>query len=159
MKTRTIRIILWGTAGGFLWATISSVAIAYLLPYEEVPTQTARSSDPSHTTAAIENQSPDLAQFTKAWSLHLQRPLYDSPAPNTPTSPAKQPKVLSARLAGTVVEPGHSVAMFVSGGKIELKGIGDKIDQAEVLTITSTGVSLRHRGKEIDLKLENTNKH
>lgn len=92
------------------------------------------------------------------WDLNLQRPLYDSPPPAAPKSEAKQPSPLSAQLAGTVVEPGHSVAMFVSNGKIELKGIGDKIDQAEVLTITLDGVSLRHHGKEIDLKLKDVNK-
>ena len=58
-----------------------------------------------------------------------------------------------------MVEPGHSIAMFITKkGKIELKGIGEKIDSAEVLEITTTGVSLRYHGKVIDLSLEKEKK-
>lgn len=135
------------------------MAMAYLWPYADVPIEVTQSPVLSGTVTDTKEPCPGLDQFEALWALNLQQPLYGASVPVTPTTPAKQPMPLSVRLAGTVVEPGHSVAIFVSGGKIILKGVGDQIDQAEVLTITAHGVSLRHRGKEVDLNMRIENKH
>lgn len=89
------------------------------------------------------------------WRTPLRQPLQDQPTPTRPAVASAAPSSLTARLAGTVVEQGHSVAMFITrSGKIEFKAVGEAVDDAEVLDITLDRVSLRHNGRTVDLTLE-----
>lgn len=162
MNIQRTKLYLWSAACGLMLATVGVGATASLWPYD-IPTlqnnsaPARRSSESQQKTVSL----PPLSTFGQVWSLNLRRPLIDEPkvAPTPAKKRSKPTPPLSARLAGTVVEPGHSIAMFITkNGKIELKGIGEKVGGAEVIEITSTGVSLKYHEKVIDLALEQNKK-
>ena len=139
---------------------MSALAVALLAiaaPYPAVeavdnPLDTHQTQPPDTATHA----TPALSSFESLWSLELQQPLYGTlvrVAAKPPSAPA--PLLLGVRLAGTAVEPDRSVAMFITPeGRIELRGVGEKIESAEVLAIHTDSVSVRHAGKVIDLTIE-----
>lgn len=157
MVVHRVKILLWSGAGSLALACGATVALGWMWPYAvEMPTDHGPVS-----AASTENGSglvvPPLSWFEPIWAMNLRRPLYDQPQPVTSVArPVKKaPPPLPIRLAGTVVEPGRSVAMFITaGGKIELKGEGDTVGEAEVLSIGQDGATVRYRGKRIELTLD-----
>lgn len=162
MNIQRTKLYLWCTTASLILATITVVATASLWPYD---TPTAQNNVvPTHrndTSKPVAVSLPALATFGKIWSLNLRRPLVDKPVSTQAAAKksSKPARPLSARLAGTVVEPGHSIAMFITkNGKIELKKVGEKVGDAEILEITPIGASVRYHGKVIDLALEKEKK-
>lgn len=96
-----------------------------------------------------------IADFQPLWNLKLRQPLFDPP-PAPPPAPAvvKQP-MLAIKLAGIINEPGHCFAMFtMPDGQIEMKAVGDRCGDAEVLSIEDNTVNVRFNGQTIKLKLQ-----
>lgn len=157
MNIRRTKLFLWYTTSGLILTTAVVVATASLRPYDvpnvNVAPEPLPTEDPSQQQEA---GLPALSTFRKIWTLNLRRSLVDTPV-TTQTKNTKKPiSPLAARLAGTVVESGHSIAMFITpNGGIELKGVGEKVGDAEILGITQTGASVRYHGDVIDLTLEN----
>lgn len=157
MNTRQSRLALWGVSTVLGTATVVLLLAGWLWPYDLPQITTGMSADTSAGRSSSDPAAlPALSTFEPIWRLNLQRPLYDAP----PSAVAKQsatpkPRSLNIKLAGTVVEPGKSMALFTtSTGKMELKGIGDDIDGARLLDIVLDRVSVQYRGKTIDLVLE-----
>lgn len=151
-----MRFLLWCGAAVLVLASVGTIAVAWVRPYGASPPTNPHPSDATHPSNTPVQPLPELSAFERAWNLDLRRSLYDQPVP-VAMKPAKRqtPSRLSARLAGTVIEPGHSVAMFITpGGKIELKSVGETMGAIKVLDITPEGVSVLHRGKKIDLLLD-----
>ena len=64
------------------------------------------------------------------------------------------PAPLAVTLTGTVVEPGHSLAVFSgAGGKVELKAVGESAGGAEVLAIRRDSAVVRHNGEPLTLRV------
>ncbi len=158
MTAHRLRSCLWATASVFTLGSVVLWVGVWWYPYETPGTEvghTAISTDASEVHVAA---FPPLSSFQSVWGLDLRRPLYDQPA--APVAAARRPAVkrgppLRVKLAGTVVEPGRSMAMFITkAGKVELKAIGERVDGAEVLDITQENVSMRYSGRTVDLKLQ-----
>ena len=155
MTPRTTRASLW-----FATATLLLLAVAGLLLTAMMPLQNpahAHAPQTRSTAAGSEPAAPDLtlASFEPVWGLDLRRPLYDPPRPAAPgPAPGKRPAV-PLQLIGTMVEDGHSVAMFTTAqGGIELLGVGQKHEGLEVLRIAEGTVTARHAGAQVTMTVE-----
>jgi hypothetical protein len=102
-----------------------------------------------------------LDELQRLSAVDLRAPLFDPP-PALPAPAAEVPvahrSTMTLRLVGTIVEPGHSMAMFQKpDGSIALCAQGQSIDEAAA-TVTVTHVS-HHRvtvqfaGQSIELDL------
>lgn len=102
------------------------------------------------------NALPDLAALRTAAAIDLRRPLYDVPPPPPPiAAPPPPPPPLNVRLAGTVVEDGHSRAILLNAeGKMEFRRVGERSGDAEVVAIEQDRVTLRYHGEPVVLKIE-----
>ena len=162
MAPRRIRLGLTVIAAAACTLALLVLVWGFLAPYEagnEAPSPAAR-SNPAATArpGPVAAEAPALSEFEKLWDVDLRRPLVD-PAPAVPAASvirAAAPVVpIGLKLAGTVVEPGHSVAVFVNpAGRSELKGVGDKAGPAEVMDIQTDHVTLRYNGSPVTLRVE-----
>jgi hypothetical protein len=160
MTPRRIRLALSAfavTAAGLAALVLVS---GYFAPYDAgAPAApgpaTAAAARPAGQAGAV----PALAEFEKLWDIDLRRPLVDPPPAVAAAAAIARPPAgvapVGLKLAGTVVEPGHSVAVFVNAaGRSELKSVGDKAGAAEVVDIQSDRVTLRYGGAPVTLKVQ-----
>ncbi len=156
MNRRRFRLILWALSGTFGIVSILAVGGTWLWPLDLPQVSTDLSSMTRASASSSDARAmPALDTFESIWRLNLQRPLFDAPPPVAVRRAVPKPPSLAVKLAGTVVESGRSKAMFIaSNGKVEFKGVGENISGAELLEITPERVSVRYRGKTVDLVLE-----
>ena len=152
MTLRRARFWLLAAAVLLGVAAVGVVAAAFAVPVRE-PKVAERRVAAKPQAAEIE-ALPPLKAFAGAWSLDLRRPLYDPPPSATAAqSPALAPP-LAVSLTGTVVEPGHSLAVFAApGGRTELKAVGESTGGAEVLSIDRDSAVLLHNGERVTLRV------
>ena len=157
MSVRQIKMILWWCCGVLICSSLAVVGFAFFWPYDGEMTEDSRSEHPSISSVEkLPDTWPKLSTFAPLWTLDLRRPLYDvSPQSSEQPSSPRLPQVLGLRLTGTVIEPNHSIAMFITReGKVALRSVGQKVEQAQILEIMSDRVSVEHAGRQIDLVLE-----
>ena len=139
-----------------LWAgAVASVAAAVWLPYRlasgnAVATGGLALRQPSTSSAATAEGFDDLLD------LSLRRPLVDPPptAAVPPTFASTAPAAPALRLAGIVVEPGHSFALFVdAGGASLVRTVGQRAGGADVVAIAPAAVTVRSNGQLVTLRL------
>lgn len=148
---RRAKFWLWAACGAMTAGTAGLLALAILRPVGP-PRLAAPGPATAPTDADVTGGLPSLAEFSEVWSMDLRRPLYDPPPTTRQTTPPAA-EALSVKLAGTVVEPGHSRAIFITaGGLTELKAIGDTTGNAEILAIDETSATLLYRGKRVTLE-------
>jgi hypothetical protein len=92
--------------------------------------------------------------YRTVWALDLQRPLFDPPPPPVPTPPPPPP--LTAKLQGTIIEPGYSRAIFTTpSGQTQLLAVGQTVEGgAQVLAIERDLVRVRYLDREMELRVE-----
>ncbi len=157
MHVRRIRLCLWAVVVSTL-LTAAAVSIGLLTAPLSVPgvavTQAALAATQPAADAEGSQSLPSLASLEPLWLLDLRRPLYD-PAPAAVVQAPKAPLVpLAVKLSGTVIEPGHSKALLsTSQGKTQLKAVGEKIEDVEILAIEPDAVTVLHDGSRVVLKL------
>jgi hypothetical protein len=129
-----------------------SVAVAVFWPLQTTGVVDGSRSGtrlPAYGDGGSENEMPPLESFRPVWAIDFRRPLFDGVK-----GPAAK-ATFAAKLAGTVVEPGFSQAMFnLPGGQVELHKIGDKVAGAEVIEIKSDSAVVLFEGQRLTLKLE-----
>jgi len=154
MNTQQIKTTLWFTCGALLFASAVTIVWGLCSPYGVVDTHAPPSTRMGDFAEGPRTHRPVLATFGSVWNLNLRRPLYDQPA-RVAAKPTPKTPALPARLVGTVIEPGRSVAMFITkAGKIELLGIGETVGNMEVLAITHESATVRHASRTIELTVE-----
>lgn len=80
-----------------------------------------------------------------AWSLRLQRPLYDPPPVVVKEEPPPPPKPPRIQLTGTFVEPDNSRALIKDrSGSTRVYRIGEIVDDAKLSAISDEGVIVVH---------------
>jgi len=160
MNIRRTKSQLGFTAIGLVLASVGVIVTACLWPYQQHCASNIQSVKPKPTPSSQVNTLPALSTLANIWKLNLRRPIFDNPTARTATAPTrKAASRLSARLAGTVIESGHSIAMFVTKkGGIELKSIGEMVGNAKILSISKNGVTVEHNGTTIELSLEQDKK-
>lgn len=154
MNARRARVCLW-SAAAVLAAGAGAIAVAAILMPVREPKVRATPSLTKPGASASAESLPPLKAFAAAWSLDLRRPLYDPPPGSvTAAKTAKPPPPLAVTLTGTVVEPGHSLAVFsAAGGKVELKAVGESAGGAEVLEIGRDTAVVWHNGEQVTLRV------
>src|SRR5437763_1585420 len=148
MTVRRQRFVLWSMAAIFAATGAVCLAVSMLLPLD------AGWRRP-HPAAAVRNAAPaaqripSLEEFARVW---------DGPLGRSATPPAAQPAASAEavpasaqsstpppefKLAGTVVERGHSYALLVTpDGRVEVRGVGEESGGAKVMEIGKANVTL-----------------
>ncbi len=154
MGTRRIRSFLWLIAGLFVTATV--FACLYGLVWSPVTLATAPSQPRSMSLSTTQpSYALTIADFQPLWNLQLRQPLFDPPPAPSPAPPVVKQPILTIKLAGIINEPGHCFAMFtMPDGQIEMKAVGDRCGDAEVVSIEDNVVNVRFNGQTIKLRLQ-----
>ncbi len=151
-----IRSMLWGAAGLLSVGSVAVVLGAWRWPYAVPQGQDALLSlQPIDAIPAPPRSLPPLSEFEPVWKIRLRSAPASISGSRALTQAPQSPLGLPLRLAGTVVEPGHCFAIFITSvGKIELKKIGETVADAQVLEISDGSVSLSYRGQTVNLPME-----
>lgn len=153
MKLHRTRRVLWAASAAFAALAGLVVYLALFVPLDQPQSAMPpnnRNSPSDHGTPP----EPTLASFEPHLKLDLRRPLHDPPPAPPPVAPQVAKPVLTVKLAGTIVEPGHSKAMLVTAdGRTELKGVGQKSGDAEILSIEEKKITVRFHGEVVELKV------
>lgn len=155
MTLRQIRLALWSTTAvaAVAWLVLIVVAVAWQ-PMPTTP-DLAMTAQAKNTQEINLQNLPPIEAFERIWNLDLQQPLNDAPLEASQGAQvAASSAPLSCRLLGTVIEPGHTLALFVaSNGQIEFKAVGEQIDNADIRQITAERVTLFRAGQTVQLTL------
>ena len=170
MTMRQRKRLLIGAAGVVGLASVAVLAGGLALPVAapvSVPpppiaaTGTDAGGSPVGTDAdAARRLAAGLEHVSR---LDLRRPLYDPVTPPTtqapdPASAARPKSPMTARLVGTVIEPGHSVAFFqMADGMVRLCREGGTLDDSggpiTVKRIDGPRVTVEYAGSMHELTL------
>lgn len=154
---RTISMLSW-TTGVLFVAAVAVPILAVVWPLESPAESSPSSPGPKPAFSSTSGPSPgsdskEALRFDAVWGLDLRRPLFDGAAVNVASRPP-----LAVKLAGTILEPGRSQAMFTvpgaGGPTTEFKGVGDKVGGAEVVEITATTATVLYYGERVVLRAE-----
>jgi hypothetical protein len=144
--------MLWLATAVCAILAVLSLALGLAIPLDESSQEQAAGQKQQLTTKGQASGSPTLASFEKIASRKLRAPLTDTAAapgsvPGTTT--VAQQSDSAPVLVGTI---GDSLAMFrMPDGSISLKGVGDKLDGADVVAIRPEQVDLLSNGKRFTL--------
>lgn len=140
LGTASVAVIGFGVWGSYDVLATSAAA--------ESKTPVSRSLAPS---------LPTLGEFSKITKLNLRRPLFDAPPPVAVVREAPPPPPLTIKLTGTIIEPGYNRAMLqTSEGKLKLFGEGDTCEQARIVKIEESSITVMYHGQSIVLRVERT---
>ena len=134
MTTRKTNTILRTIAAMFIGGGAMAIAVAMIAPIG-LETVGPTSADPSNNPriAASTSDVPPLDQFEPIFAaLQAQ--------PEASTTPPAVTSAGGLTLVGTV---GDRIAMIRNGGETEVKSIGDRIDNAELIAVRSGEIDMR----------------
>ena len=152
MLPRTRRHTTWALSTACASLSLLTIFLAWHTPMGCAPSTSTPL--PSDIHFANFSKRPDVAAFEPLLKQELRRSLYD-PLPAAPVVPQASKPPLTVRLAGTIIEPGHCKAMLItSDGRIELRGVGQKSRDVEVLSIEEKKVTVRFNGDTLELKTQ-----
>jgi len=158
MRIRPIKFGLW-TLGVCCYASAAALLLwAWLGSYEtDLPARDRRTLLAAGT-AARTRDATSPRDFQSVASAHLQSG--DAPARTLATSPDATFNAPSSeiQLIGTILEPNHSFAIFATTKSIQLKRVGETLDDGdtEVVAIDREQVVVRQQGTEVTLALLKT---
>lgn len=169
VNTRRISITLWWIAGLLACSAVAVIVVGLTAPIEfsdagaQAPPASPATTgiDANAPGPGVRQASPPLSAFATVWDADLRRPLFDPPPVTVakPPSPPPPPP-LTIRLVGTVVEPDRALGLFVTaGGKVEMKGAGQVVDGAKIISVNERGAIVLHHGRQVALTLEAEKPH
>jgi hypothetical protein len=136
---------------GFAAASIALGAVAVVVTGVALPVRIddaaavadARTIRPATAEADGEagRNRPPLQALLRLAKRDLRPPLYDPPPPPEPQPRTDPPTPLTVQLVGTILEPGHAMAILQQpDGSTEICAAGESIDHAgRPLTVTEVG--------------------
>lgn len=155
MRTRQMKSWLWIGSAAMGIAAVGVLVMAWVMPYAEAEPDAVMVNvkhAPKAAHDAVASTVPTAGD--PVWGTSLRRPLVEPPKPTATAETRAQAPPLTAKLTGTVIEQGRSLAMFITAaGKVELKGVGESIEGAQVKEITDRSVRLEHNGRTITMAL------
>jgi hypothetical protein len=123
---------------------LAVLAWVLLCPYDAPLPQTALVALSPHGQPSASTALP-LAAFEPVWRLDLRRPL---------SGEAVLRPALGLKLRGTVMEPGHCMAMLITpDGRTQLVPVGGEVAGGKVLEIDKDSVKLLFNGETILLQI------
>jgi type II secretory pathway component PulC len=151
MNRRRIHLILCSSSVLFILASAATVAVGLLLP---LSVSMPKPRDPSVKTSTTQPRQtpPPLENLQRLASLNLRQPLFDPPPPAPQPPPTKTP--LAIKLAGTILEAEHSLAILqLPDGKTELKAVGEQCGGATIVRIEQDCVTVSYDGQTVQLTI------
>jgi hypothetical protein len=126
---------------------------ATVAAFVTLPVEGEDSADSLRTRTAADRAKPPevkpLAYYAVIHQRNLLKPIFDE------TAAAKAPPKLEVTLEGTALEPGFTYGMFrTKDGRVKFVSVGQTIEGAELLSVTSGQATLRYQGQEITLTAE-----
>ena len=98
--------------------------------------------------------APPLSAYDVIFERNLRQPLSDRAVAQKDPIGQPPPPPLKLVLIGTVIEPQNSFAIFsVPGGASKTVAVGEKVEGAELVTVTAKTATLRHQGKPVTLSI------
>jgi hypothetical protein len=152
MNVRQVNSTLWLATAVCAALAVLSLALGLAMPLDDSSQETSAGRKQQPTTKGQAAGSPTLDSFEKIASRTLRSPLTDSaPAPGSVAGgmTIAQQSDSAPVLVGTI---GDSLAMFrMPDGSISLKGVGDKLDGADVVAIRPEQVDMLVAGRQFTL--------
>jgi hypothetical protein len=165
MNVRRTCRYLNATAALLTAAGLAALVLTFLLPPRNSPQASGIKTNVGLTSHDPAPELPAREAFEPLLALDLRRPLYDA-APTVAAAAAKVIPSLRLKLVGTVVEPpapgsdptrnpASSYAIFTNAqGKTQFLSPGETAEEATILAVTETTVTLRYYDQEQTLTLE-----
>ena len=163
MTLRMQRRLLWLLADGLFAASLAILAFGLTRPLATAeisdaiePAPRVPSARSSEAPATPPKSEPDREAMLHLASRDYRQMLFDPP--EAPPPEAQPPPPLPAfRLVGTVLNPDRPLAMIADErGRITLKTIGDRIGEANNVTVITAIeadlIRLRHNDREATVK-------
>lgn len=159
MNPKRLNLTLWLVvvvlAASSLWIGYLGITLPLDIPRHDLNGVVVASKK---SGSVPENDIPTIVEITKISGLILRQKLIDD-APvaiePTPAVPSVKPAPkLDLRLAGTVIESDRPYAIMADGrGVTRLLRVGEEMEDAKVLSISSESVTLMAQGQEITLEV------
>ena len=158
MTGRRANQILWAVSLAAGVGGAVALLLSVIMPLSIPDSAGSVANDRPGFSASIANDGvPSLRTMASAWAVDLRRPLVDVPPP-APVEPDDAEPVVAMpalHLYGTVIEPGHSMAMIAdASGKTQFLAVGDTIQGARITSISVDAVGLQSNGKNFALAVE-----
>ncbi|MGA2230835.1 MAG: hypothetical protein ABSH22_08040 [Tepidisphaeraceae bacterium] len=157
MTTRKATQLLWRTAVLVVAAGVLTIGLAAALPLDtpSVDTADAAAAPATSPSDSLDGSLPALADFAKVWSIDLGHNVVEQPPPSAADAVLAATPPPTIHVIGTIVEPGHSLAMILGGdGKTVFQGVGDVSGGAKITAISIDSVTFDVGGKAIVYQVE-----
>lgn len=150
-KTKTL---LLAANAALAMGIVAAILLPALLPLsaeESAPVRSKSSCEPADAFAC--RRIEPLETYLPIFARPLSRPLFDPP-PAAPPAAAAAP-ILSAKLVGTILESGHTMALFrMPDGKEKFVGLGETVDGISVRDIGPGCATILFNGQTITCQAE-----
>ncbi len=159
MHVKHARSGLLITACGFALASTGVIAWTLIIPCAvDIDNPKDRSASPATLASPTPGASttlPTVAELNAVAKRPWQRPLYDPKPVVAPPPPPKPVPPFTAKLTATIIEPGRSVAIFVTReGETAFCTVGQQIAEAEVVAVKQNAAELKYHGKPLHLTVK-----
>jgi hypothetical protein len=156
MGYRSWRRLLWTTSIVLAAGIVCVVCAAVFMPLDLAATREPALEDGGRAKAkadpSVKKMVP-LERYAVVYERDLRKPLFD-PAVVRPPDSSKPKRKLTVTLVGTAVDPGLTYGIFRdSHGKTVLARIGQKIEDAEVVSVEEGSATVKFDGETITLSL------
>ena len=155
MSFRSRKRLLWSANVVFTLGILSCSAVMIFLPMDprvtRLPEQKKSEMSKASGTSAAQKVAP-LEKYAAIYQRDLRKPLFDA-APGV-SDPSKPKRTLAVTFVGMAEDPGLTYGFFRdSHGNVLLVRIGQKIEEAEVMSIVDGVATLKFEGDLVTLSL------
>ncbi len=151
MNIRMLRMSLWCCAVASAAAAVAAVVFATATPLARVGPEGPAVSRALSDGKALDAVSASIS-FDDVRGVDLRRPLDDAaiPAQAVATLEVAETNLPTLRLLGTIVEPGHSMALLADdAGKPQFHAIGDEVSGAKIVGIRDREITVQWGDKQV----------
>jgi len=161
VKLRTKKRLLNLASLGIASAACALVVVAWRSPPPKVGVEIPRIARAGNRATAATKPDTTISVNPAAWNRVFRQPLYDPPPPPI-QEVVVQPRPITVKLVGTVIESDNSQAFLrQASGAVELKRIGDAVtsDKADgvIAAITPVEIVIRREDGEHHVPVEGRN--
>lgn len=167
MNEKYFKLVLVTTTVVCVLTSIGCVVGCLITPLQFAVTAEPRQTKVAQAKRSVESEQlvPSLEDYETVWTKTLQyrRELdLETEFEELLKEEEGDASAITTELLGTIVEPGHSFAMFGQiGGRVETLGLGQMAksldEEFEVVDIAPRRVTIRFEGQLLDLEIAEEN--